>query len=320
MHVPIIAWVATVGALATLLVLDLAFAGRRDAPMTLRLAAGWSAVYVGAAVVFGLVLLGWLGSDAATQYTTAYVVEESLSVDNLFVFVLVLSTFAVPAAQEQRVLLYGVVGALLLRAVVIAGGVVLLDLLEWVIYLFGAFLVVTAVRLAVSGEEEPDVANNKAVRLVQRVFPTTGAYHDGRLSIRQGGRRVLTPLAIVMVALAVTNVIFAVDSIPAVFGVTRDPFLVFTSNAFALVGLRSLYFLLAGAVRKLVFLNYGLAAILGFVGTKMILEGVLTVPTWLSLAVIGVLLAVTVTASLLVRRPEPVVAPAPAPETVPPRR
>lgn len=302
MHVPLLAWVATMSAIAILLLVDLVVAGRRGRPMGLRLAGAWSAVYIGAAVVFAVVLALWLGSAAAQQFVTAYVVEESLSVDNLFVFVLVMSTFAVPRLQEQRVLLYGVVGALALRGVVIAGGVVLLGALEWVIYLFGAFLVVTAVRLLVSADEQPDVADNRAVKLVQRVFPTTPQYHDGRMTVPEHGRRVLTPLAIVFVALSVTNVIFAVDSIPAVFGVTRDPFLVFTSNAFALVGLRSLYFLLAGAVSRLVYLNYGLATILAFVGVKMLLEHAVPIPTWLSLVVIAAVLAVTVAASLLAGR------------------
>ncbi|MEP6462372.1 MAG: TerC/Alx family metal homeostasis membrane protein [Frankiaceae bacterium] len=299
MTVPLLAWVATLGALILLLLLDLFVAGRRNRPMGMRLAGTWSAVYLGAAAIFGLLLLVLRGGDSAAQYTTAYVVEESLSVDNLFVFVLVLSSFAVPKLQEGRVLLYGVVGALLLRAVVIAGGVAILDALEWVIYLFGAFLVITGIRLAFAGSEEPNVSDNKVVRLVQRVLPTTEYYVHGQLTTRVDGRRLFTPLAIVMVALAVTNVLFAVDSIPAVFGVTRDPFLIFTSNAFALIGLRSLYFLLAGAVRRLVYLNYGLAAILTFVGAKMIAESVITVPTWLSLLVIGGLLALTIAASLL---------------------
>ncbi len=299
MTVPLLAWVATLGSLLLLLMLDLVVLGRRNRPMGLKVAGTWSAVYIGAAVLFGLVLLVVEGGNSAAQYTTAYVVEESLSVDNLFVFVLVLSSFAVPKLQESRVLLYGVVGALLLRAVVIAGGVALLDALEWVIYVFGAFLVITGVRLAVTGEEEPNVGDNRVVRLVQRVLPTTNYYAGSRLSTLVEGRRMFTPLAIVMVALAVTNVLFAVDSIPAVFGVTRDPFLIFTSNAFALIGLRSLYFLLAGAVRRVVYLNYGLAAILVFVGAKMIAESVIEVPTWLSLVVIAALLALTIAASLL---------------------
>lgn len=299
MTVPLLAWVATLGSLLLLLLADLLVAGRRNRPMGMKLAGTWSAVYVGAAVIFGLLLLVWRGASSAEQFTTAYVVEESLSVDNLFVFVLVLSAFAVPKLQESRVLLYGVVGALLLRAVVIAGGVAILDALEWVIYLFGAFLVITGIRLAFTGQEEPNVGDNRVVRLVQRVLPTTDHYVAGKLSTRIDGRRYFTPLAIVMVALSVTNVLFAVDSIPAVFGVTRDPFLIFTSNAFALVGLRSLYFLLAGAVRRLVYLNYGLAAILTFVGAKMIAESVVTVPTWLSLLVIAGLLGITIAASLV---------------------
>lgn len=305
MTVPLTAWIATLGSLLCLLGLDLFVAGRRGREMGMRVAGVWSAIYIGAAVVFGVILLGWQGGDSAAQFATAYVVEESLSVDNLFVFVLVLGSFAVPKLQEARVLLYGVLGALLLRAVVIAGGVAILDALEWVIYLFGAFLVVTGIRLAFSGSEEPDVGDNRIVRLVQRALPTTEDYHGGRLSVVMDGRRLLTPLAIVMVALSVTNVLFAVDSIPAVFGVTRDPFLIFTSNAFALIGLRSLYFLLAGAVQRLTYLNYGLAAILTFVGAKMILESVISIPTWVSLAVIGGLLGLTVAASLLNDRRHP---------------
>jgi tellurite resistance protein TerC len=303
MTVPLLAWVATLGSLLALLVLDWMVAGRRRTPIGIKLAGTWTVVYVGAAVVFALVLLVARDRDSAARFTTAYVVEESLSVDNLFVFVLVLSSFAVPKLQEQRALLYGVVGALVLRAVVIAGGVAVLDALEWVIYLFGAFLIVTGFRLAVGGEAEPEVANNRLVRLTQRLLPTTDRYDEGRLTSRVDERRVFTPLAIVMVALAVTNVLFAVDSIPAVFGVTRDPFLIVTANAFALVGLRSLYFLLAGAVQRLTYLNYGLAAILAFVGAKMILESVVVLPTWLSLGVIGGLLGVTIVASLTLGNP-----------------
>lgn len=298
MNVPLWAWAATIGGLAALLLVDLMVVNRDPHEVTLREAGAWCGLYVGAGIAFGVIVWIFYGGDFAGQYLAGYLVEESLSVDNLFVFVLILSTFAVPVIHQYRVLLFGVVGALILRGIVIAGGVALLDALHWVIYVFGAFLILTGVQLAVHRDEEPDLAENKVVKLVQRVLPATDEYHGGQLVARVNGRRLVTPLALVMVVIAVTNVIFAVDSIPAVFGVTREPFIVFTSNAFALVGLRSAYFLLAGAVRKLVYLNVGLAAVLVVVGTKMVLEGVIAVPTWVSLAVIVAILGATVVASL----------------------
>jgi len=298
MNVPLWAWAATVGGLATLLIVDLLVINRNPHEVGLREAAAWCGLYVGAGVVFGAIIWASYGGDFAGQYLAGYLVEESLSVDNLFVFVLIMSTFAVPIVHQYRVLLFGVVGALVLRGLVIAGGVALIDALHWIIYVFGAFLLLTGVRLAMHRNEEPDLTENKVVKLVQRVLPATDEYHGGALVARVDGRRLVTPLALVMVVIAVTNVIFAVDSIPAVFGVTREPFIVFTSNAFALVGLRSAYFLLAGAVRRLVYLNVGLAAVLVIVGLKMVLEGVIHVSTWVSLAVIVAILTATVIASL----------------------
>jgi len=298
LNVPPWAWAATVGGLALLLLVDLLVVNRSPREVKLREAGAWCGLYVGAGVVFGAIIWAFYGGDFAGQYLAGYLVEESLSVDNLFVFVLIMSTFAVPIVHQYRVLLFGVIGALVLRGLVIAGGVALLDALHWIIYIFGAFLILTGVRLAVQRDEEPDLTQNKVVKLVQRVLPATNEYHGGQLVARVDGRRLVTPLALVMVVIAVTNVIFAVDSIPAVFGVTREPFIVFTSNAFALVGLRSAYFLLAGAVRRLVYLNVGLAAVLVIVGLKMVLEGVVHVSTWVSLAVIVTILTATVIASL----------------------
>lgn len=298
MNVPLWAWAATVGGLAVLLLIDLFLVARDPHEITIGQAGRWAGLYVGIGLGFTVLIWIFYGGDFAGQYLAGYLVEESLSVDNLFVFVLIMSTFAVPIAYQYKVLLFGVIGALVLRALVIAGGVALLDAIHWIIYVFGAFLIITGVRLAMHRNEEPDLSQNKVVKLVQRVLPATGEYHGDKLVARVDGRRLLTPLALVMVVIALTNVIFAVDSIPAVFGVTREPFIVFTSNAFALVGLRSLYFLLAGAVRKLVYLNIGLAAILVIVGTKMVLEDVVHVPIWLSLVVIVVILAITVVASL----------------------
>lgn len=298
MNVPLWAWGATVGGLAVLLLVDLLVVNRGPHEVSIREAATWCGLYVGAGVVFGALVWVFYGADFGGQYLAGYLVEESLSVDNLFVFVLILSTFAVPLVHQHRVLMFGVIGALVLRGIVIAGGVALLQTLHWVIYVFGAFLIFTGLRLAIHRNDEPDLTENAAVRLVRRALPSTNEYHGGRLVARVNGRRLVTPLALVMVIIAVTNVLFALDSIPAVFGVTREPFIVFTSNAFALVGLRSAYFLLAGAVRKLVYLNVGLAAVLVIVGLKMVFEGVVHVPTWLSLLVIAAILLVTVVASL----------------------
>ncbi len=298
MNVPLWAWLATIGGLAVLLLIDLFLVARNPHEVSIREAGRWAGLYVGAGIGFAALIWIFYDGNFAGQYLAGYLVEESLSVDNLFVFVLIMSTFAVPIAYQYKVLLFGVVGALVLRGLVIAGGVALLDAIHWIIYVFGAFLIITGVRLAMHRNEEPDLAENKVVKLVQRVLPATGEYHGNKLVAKVDGRRLLTPLALVMVVIALTNVIFAVDSIPAVFGVTREPFIVFTSNAFALVGLRSLYFLLAGAVRKLVYLNIGLAAILIIVGTKMVLEDLVHVPIWLSLVVIVVILAITVVASL----------------------
>jgi tellurite resistance protein TerC len=298
LNVPLWAWLATIGGLAVLLLIDLFLVARNPHEVSIREAGRWAGLYVGAGIGFAALIWIFYDGNFAGQYLAGYLVEESLSVDNLFVFVLIMSTFAVPIAYQYKVLLFGVVGALVLRGLVIAGGVALLDAIHWIIYVFGAFLIITGVRLAMHRNEEPDLAENKVVKLVQRVLPATGEYHGNKLVAKVDGRRLLTPLALVMVVIALTNVIFAVDSIPAVFGVTREPFIVFTSNAFALVGLRSLYFLLAGAVRKLVYLNIGLAAILIIVGTKMVLEDLVHVPIWLSLLVIVVILAITVVASL----------------------
>jgi tellurite resistance protein TerC len=303
MNPSLLVWILTVAGLATLLGVDL-LASRRPHEVGLVEAVLRAFFFVGVAMTFGAGLWVVHGGNIAGQYFAGYLVEESLSIDNLFVFVLIFAMFAVPAAYQAKVLLYGIAGALVLRAAFIAGGVALLDTFGWVIYAFGAFLVVTGVQLARHRDGEPDLGRNPVLRGVRRFVPTTASYDSDRLLTRVDGRTALTPLALVFVTIATTDVLFAVDSIPAVFGVTREPYLVFTSNAFALVGLRSLYFLLAGAVAKLRYLKVGLAAILVFVGAKMLAESVVHVPTWLSLVVIVGLLAVTAAASLL--WPEPV--------------
>jgi TerC family integral membrane protein len=306
-------WALTIGAVVVLLVLDFVIT-RRPHEVSMREALGWSIFYIALPLGFGGLLWAWFGGTTAMEYVTGYVVEKSLSVDNLFVFMLLLAAFAVPAALAQRALLYGIVGALILRGVFIALGAAALHTLDFAFLLFGAILLITAIKImrdAVTGHgQEVEVSSLRSVRLVRRVMPVTGDYRGPRLLVRSaGGRRALTPFALVVVAVLATDVVFAVDSVPAVYGVTGDPFLVFATNAFALLGLRALYFVLHGALSRLVHLGYGLAAILGLIGVKLVLHwahdnwpGVPQIPTTLSLAAIALILATVTATSLLATR------------------
>jgi TerC family integral membrane protein len=291
-----------------LLALDFALT-RRPHEVSMREALGWSAFYVALPLLFGVYVWQQFGSDRGVEYLTGYLVEKSLSVDNLFVFMLLLTAFAVPRQLQQRVLLYGIVGALVLRAVFIALGAAALARFDWVFLVFGAVLVLTAVKIlrdAVRGHDhEVDIESMRSVRLMRRLMPVTEDYRGPRLTVREHGRRALTPFALVVVAVLATDIVFAVDSVPAVYGITGDPFLVFVTNAFALLGLRALYFVLEGALSSLVYLGYGLAAILAFIGVKLVLHwahGVWTwvpeIPTLWSLGVIVAVLALTVALSL----------------------
>ncbi len=284
----------------------------------MREAAGWSAFYIALPLLFGGYLWFTHGHTTGVEFLTGWLVEKSLSVDNLFVFMLLLAAFAVPVQLQQRVLLFGIVGALVLRGVFIAIGAAALQAADIVFLVFGAILAVTAVKVFRDARQHtdraPDITTMRSVRLLRRLFPITSGYHGPRLTVREHGRRALTPLAVVVVAIFGTDIVFAVDSVPAVFGVTQDPYLVFATNAFALLGLRALYFLLVGALSKLVHLGYGLAVILGFIGLKLILHwahlhvsAVPEIPTPVSLAVIlGVLAVVTATSLRAVRnRPLP---------------
>jgi tellurite resistance protein TerC len=301
-------WAVTLLGVLALVVLDFLLT-RRPHEVSMREAVGWSAFYIALPLAFG----GWIwsryGSGTGVEYLTGYLVEKSLSVDNLFVFMLLLSAFAVPKAFQQRVLLFGIVGALVLRGIFIAVGAAVLANLSWAFLLFGAILLLTAVKILrdqVTGAgHEVDISSMRSVRVIRRFMPVTDDYRGPRMSVREGGRRMLTPLAVVVTAIFATDVVFAVDSVPAVFGITGDPYLVFATNAFALLGLRALYFVLEGALSKLVHLGYGLAAILGFIGVKLVLHwahgvwsGVPEIPTLTSLAVIVVVLAITTATSL----------------------
>jgi TerC family integral membrane protein len=305
-------WALTIGVIVALLALDLLLATVRPHAVGYREAAAWSAFYIAVAVVFGLVLASLVGWGYGAQYFAGYLVEKSLSVDNLFVFVIIMTTFAVPREHQQRVLTFGIIAALALRAVFIALGAALLSLLSFMFLIFGLLLLWTAVRLYRHRDQDPDVLNSALVRSSRRIVPVSDIYAGGRLIARVDGRRVVTPLFIVFIAIAGTDILFALDSIPAVFGVTDQPYIVFTANAFALLGLRALFFLVTGLLDRLVYLSSGLAVILGFIGVKLILHWghglnprVPEITTAVSLVVIGVVLAVTTVASLIKSRRDP---------------
>jgi tellurite resistance protein TerC len=299
--VPFWAWGAVLGVIVAMLAVDL-MAHRREHVVSVREAAIWSAVWVSLGLGFGAVVWAGYGARAGGEYLAGYLIEKSLAVDNVFVFALIFSYFAVPRAYQHRVLFYGVLGALVFRALFIAGGVALLDRFHWVLYVFGTFLVVTGWRMFRSRGQEPDPSANPVLRLVRRFVPTTESYHGQRFWVRRAGRWVATPMFVVLVVVETTDIIFAVDSIPAILAVTQEPFLVFTSNAFAILGLRAMYFLLADLMHRFVYLTHGLAAILVFVGVKMLLLDVAKIPIALSLGVIATILAVAVGASFRATR------------------
>jgi tellurite resistance protein TerC len=305
-------WFITIGVVLALLVVDF-IATRRPHEVSMREAIAWSAFYVALPLAFGLYVWSAHGGDRGLEYYTGYLVEKTLSVDNLFVFMLLLAAFAVPEVLKQRVLLYGIVGALVLRGIFIALGAAALSRFDWVFLVFGAILVLTGIKLlrdAISGHDhEVDVAELRVVKVMRRFMPVSDDYEGTRFTVVRQGTRALTPFALVTVAVLATDVVFAVDSVPAVYGITGDPYLVFVTNAFALLGLRALYFVLEGALGALAHLSYGLAAILGFIGFKLVLHwahlvwpSVPDVPTLTSLFVILGILATTIATSLYANR------------------
>ena len=305
-------WALTIGVIVALLAVDLLLATVRPHAVGYREATAWSAFYIAVAVIFGLVFASQVGWRYGTEYFAGYIVEKSLSVDNLFVFVIIMATFAVPREHQQRVLIFGIIAALALRAVFIALGAALLSLLSFMFLIFGLLLLWTAVRLFRHRDEDPDVGNNALVRASRRILPVSDTYAGGRLISRAGGRRVVTPLFIVFITIGGTDILFALDSIPAVFGVTDQPYIVFAANAFALLGLRALFFLVAGLLDRLVYLSSGLALILAFIGVKLILHWghgldprLPEITTAVSLAVIAAVLAITTVASLIKSRRDP---------------
>ncbi len=285
-----------------LLALDLGVLNRGAAVIPPRRAAMLTGLWVALAVAFGLGILFWRGSGPALEFFTGYLLEYSLSMDNIFVFVLLFSYFAVPAAYQRRVLFWGVLGALIMRAVMIVVGAALIERFSWVLYLFGAFLIVSGIRMARQREEEVHPEGNPLIGLVRRILPVTDEYAEDRFFVRRGGRLMATPLFIVLLTIESTDLVFAVDSIPAIFGVTTDAFIVYSSNVFAILGLRSLYFILADAVTRLYYLRLGLAAILVFVGLKMIAERWVHLPVAVSLLAIVACLGLAGAASVVRNR------------------
>jgi tellurite resistance protein TerC len=293
-----LAWVLLAVAVAALLLFDLKAVGRDQPAPSLRSAALWSAGWTALGVAFTAVLAASADGEAAGEYLTGFLIEKSLSLDNLFVFAVLLAYFGVPTASQRRVLVWGIAGAIVLRAVFVFLGAAALDAFHATIYVFGGLLVVTAIKLARQGADEIDVEGTRMMRLLRRAVPM-GGYDGERFFTRAGGRRVATPLLACLAMVAAFDVLFAVDSVPAIFAVSRDTFVVFAANAFSLLGMTSLYFLLRGMLDRFHYLSYGLAVILAFVGVKMLLSDVWHMPTWLSLAVIAGSLAAAAVASLL---------------------
>ena len=312
MSVSLTMWAVTIGAILVLVVMDFVLVSRKPHEVLFKEAALWSCFYIAVAVAFGVFIWVWQGSDFGTQYFAAYLVEKSLSVDNLFVFVIILAQFAVPSIYHQRVLLFGVVLALVLRAIFIAIGAAALAAFSFTFVIFGLILIWTGVQLFRHRDMDPEPKDNLVVRTVRRWYPLTPDYHGTKLFVRLDGRRMATPLLLVMVAIASTDLLFALDSIPATFGVTQEAYLVFTANAAALLGLRALYFLLRGLLSKLIYLSLGLSVILIFIGVKLILtfghevnDTLPKIPTVFSLGVIATILIVVTVASLIKVRRDP---------------
>ena len=337
MELPVWFEVATFVVLGLLLLFDLLLVVRRPHEPSMKEASLWVGFYVALALVFGLIVLAVTNGQFATEFYAGWLTEYSLSVDNLFVFVIIMARFRVPRYLQQEVLMIGIIIALVLRGLFILAGAALISRFTWVFYIFGAFLVYTAINLVRHRDEEEDYEENALIRRMRKVLPITQDYEGSKIRVKVDGKRFFTPLVIVFIAIGTTDLIFALDSIPAIFGLTREPFIVFTANVFALMGLRQLYFLLGGLLKRLVYLSIGLAVILAFIGVKLIMEAlhentvpfinggehidaVPTIPIWLSLTIIlGVLIIATVASLLRTRgqfvdRDEPVIEPEEADE------
>jgi len=291
-------WLGFFGLIFVMLALDLGIFHRKSEVSTLRSALIWSLVWIGLALAFGYLVNIWFGAERALEFITGYLIEKALSVDNIFVFVIIFSAFSIPPKYQHRVLFWGIFGALIMRIIFIFAGSAFLEKFHWAIYFFGAILIVTGIKLMAQKHGDSDPGKNYLVRLTRKILPVTDDFRGEKFIVRENGRNYATPLLLALVAIEATDVIFAVDSIPAIFAVTRDPFIVFTSNIFAILGLRSLYFLLADIVDRFVYLKLGLSIILIFVGIKMTIVDFVKIPIPLSLTVIIGILLLSILASL----------------------
>ncbi|QRP48905.1 TerC family protein [Amycolatopsis sp. FDAARGOS 1241] len=308
MTVPLWLWIATVGGLLALIALDLVIVDHKPHAIKAGEAARWVIFYIACAIAFGIGVWVFAGHDPGVQFFTGYITEYSLSVDNLFIFMIIMASFKVPAIHQHRVLLVGILLALAMRSVFIAVGAALIAQFVWVFFIFGGVLIWTAISMLRKKDEEEEYHENAVTRWVRKIAPVTDDFHGHKYVVKLNGKRMITPMLVVIVAIGSADLLFAVDSIPAIFGITQEAFLVFTANAFALMGLRQLYFLLGGLVNKLVYLSYGLAVILAFIGAKLFVHALheyhvapdwLDINNWVSLGVIVVVLAITTVASLL---------------------
>lgn len=295
-------WLGFIGFLIILLLVDLKLVMRKPHLISTKEAAWYSVGWISLGVLFTGVIWLWHGGDAASQYITGYLIEKSLSIDNVFLWAMLFSYFAVPPKFQHRVLFWGIFGALVLRAAFIFGGIALLESIHWIVYVFGAILLFTAYRFYTHKEDQADVGNNAMLRWVRKIIPQTDDYRGEHFFVKEQGKRLATPLFIVLVTIELSDILFAVDSVPAILAVTQNEFLVFSSNAFAILGLRALYFLLADMQGRFPYLNRGLAIILGFVGMKFIISGWYEIPTVASLAVIAVVMTATILLSLRATR------------------
>ncbi len=292
-------WIAFAALIVAMLAVDLGVFHRRAHVLNVREALTWTLVWIALSLLFNAGVYLWLGSERALEFLTGYLIEKALSIDNIFVFLIIFSSLAVPAALQHRVLFWGILGAMVLRGIFIFVSAALLQTFHWVIYVFGAFLVFTAIKLLVRRGTEVHLDRNPLYRLFRRLFPSVGDYRGSRFTVVEGGKRYATPLLLVLVGVEVTDIAFAVDSIPAIFAITKDPFIVFTSNIFAILGLRALYFVLARVMSSFHYLNVGLALVLAFVGAKMMLTDLYKASISLSLGVVAALLIGSIVASLL---------------------
>ncbi len=283
-----------------MLALDLGVFHKENKEVSLKEALGWSAVWISLAIIFGLGVWYFMGAQKSLEFFTGYLIEESLSVDNLFVFLLIFSYFRVPAEFQHKILFWGIIGALVMRGVFIAIGAALIAQFHWILYIFGAFLVYSGIKMALQKEDEiMELETNPVLKLFKKLVPVTDRYHDDNFLVKINGKTFATPMMVVLVMIETSDLIFAVDSIPAIFAITRDPFIVYTSNVFAILGLRSMYFALAGVMNIFEYLKYGLSFVLSFIGLKMLLMDIYHIPIGIALGIVAGILATSIIASLL---------------------